>query len=48
MEMLKKISPRPYLLPGGRWIMAQSWQDLLFVHWRLPTVELRAQIPSSL
>ena len=48
MEILKEIAHRPWPLPRGRWIMAQSWHDLLFAHWRMPVEVLRSKIPSKL
>lgn len=28
--------------------MAQTWQDLLFAHWRVPTDQLRRVVPAEL
>jgi uncharacterized protein len=39
---------RPWPLPDGPWIMAQTWEDLLFAHWRAPAEELRALLPDGL
>lgn len=30
------------------WVMAQSWHDLLFAHWRLPASALAARLPAPL
>jgi uncharacterized protein len=38
---LTELSHRPWPLPSGPWIMAQSWHDLLFAHWRIDAAELR-------
>ncbi|MBI3404451.1 MAG: DUF2071 domain-containing protein [Acidobacteria bacterium] len=35
-------------MPCGPWVMAQSWHDLLFAHWRIDATALRALIPASL
>jgi uncharacterized protein len=35
-------------LPKGPWIMAQSWHDLLFAHWRIDAALLRPHIPAGL
>lgn len=34
--------------PSGRAIGRQSWRDLLFVHWRVPAVEIQPLIPKCL
>lgn len=39
---------RPWPLPRGPWVMAQSWHDLLFAHWRVPAGELRPLLPPAL
>src|SRR5208282_2945633 len=45
---LKQVAHRPWPLPAGGWIMAQSWHDLLFAHWPLPAAILRSHIPARL
>jgi uncharacterized protein YqjF (DUF2071 family) len=45
---LTEIAHRPWPLPAGPWVMAQSWHDLLFVHWPLPAPLLRPHIPACL
>lgn len=42
------ISHRPWQLPSTRWVMAMSWQDLVFMHWPLPSEQLRPLIPPAL
>lgn len=39
---------RPWPLPSGSWIMAQSWHDLLFAHWPIEPAQLRSLIPQKL
>lgn len=39
---------RPWPLPRGPWIMFQSWQQLLFMHWRVPAAVLRPHVPQQL
>jgi uncharacterized protein YqjF (DUF2071 family) len=39
---------RPWPLPGGSWIMAQSWEDLLFAHWRVDAEAVRRLVPAEL
>jgi uncharacterized protein YqjF (DUF2071 family) len=38
---------RPWPLPGGSWIMGQSWDDLLFAHWRVDAAALRPLVPDE-
>ena len=45
---LSETGHRPWPLPGGSWIMAQSWEDLLFAHWRADADALRKLIPPTL
>jgi uncharacterized protein len=45
---LAQIGQRPWPLPSGAWVMAQSWHDLLFAHWPLPPAMLRAHVPARL
>jgi uncharacterized protein YqjF (DUF2071 family) len=45
---LQQIAHRPWPLPAGPWIMAQTWHDLLFAHWPLPEAVLRPNIPARL
>lgn len=42
------VAHRPWPLPQGPWVMAQSWQDLLFAHWPVDAAALRARIPAQL
>jgi uncharacterized protein len=39
---------RPWPLPARPWIMAQTWNTLLFAHWPVPSQTLRPLVPSSL
>jgi uncharacterized protein YqjF (DUF2071 family) len=45
---LSDVSHRPWPLPGGSWLMGQTWADLLFAHWRVPEEELRQVVPAEL
>lgn len=45
---LEQTAHRPWRLPEGRWVMAQTWHDLLFAHWPVPVAKLREQIPPRL
>lgn len=48
VEIVRQSSHRPWPLPDGRWIMAQTWHDLLFAHWPVPADDLRPLIPAQL
>jgi uncharacterized protein len=39
---------RPWRLPDGPWLMAQTWCDLLFAHWPVPMDVLRPLVPEPL
>jgi uncharacterized protein YqjF (DUF2071 family) len=45
---LQAVGHRPWPLPPGPWVMAQSWHDLLFAHWPVDAAKLRARIPDRL
>ncbi|HUQ23058.1 MAG TPA: DUF2071 domain-containing protein [Gaiellaceae bacterium] len=45
---LQEVGHRPWPLPDGRWVQAQTWEDLLFAHWALPTGALAARLPAGL
>jgi uncharacterized protein len=42
------LAHRPWPLPPGRWSQAQTWENLLFAHWRVDERELRRLVPASL
>jgi uncharacterized protein len=39
---------RPWPLPRGSWVMGQSWEDLLFAHWRVDSDAVRKLVPAGL
>ncbi|MBD0347710.1 MAG: DUF2071 domain-containing protein [Thermoleophilia bacterium] len=45
---LSVVAHRPWPVPPGRWLMGQTWRDLLFAHWRVPETALRALVPDVL
>jgi uncharacterized protein len=45
---LEAVEHRPWPLPQSPWLMAQTWEDLLFAHWRVPADEVRALLPAGL
>jgi uncharacterized protein len=42
------VEHRPWPLPARSWIQGQTWDDLLFAHWRVPGEALRAHVPEEL
>jgi uncharacterized protein YqjF (DUF2071 family) len=47
-ESLRQTDHRPWPLPDRPWLMGQTWEDLLFAHWRVPADELRRLLPRAL
>lgn len=45
---LRHTEHRPWQVPREPWMVAQTWSNLLFAHWRVPVDELRRQIPEPL
>jgi uncharacterized protein YqjF (DUF2071 family) len=43
-----RTSHKPRPLPAGRWLMRQRWNDLLFVHWRVPASSIAPLLPEGL
>jgi uncharacterized protein YqjF (DUF2071 family) len=46
--ILEKTEHRPYPLPRSPWLMRQTWEHLLFAHWRVDVKSLRAVVPAEL
>lgn len=46
--ILDELAHRPWPLPGGPWIMTQTWNDLLFAHWPVDTRALAQKIPQGI
>jgi uncharacterized protein YqjF (DUF2071 family) len=47
-DILRQVDHRPWPLPTGPWVMAQSWHDLLFAHWPIGVDVMRALVPPQL
>lgn len=47
-NITQTVDHRPWPLPSGPWLMAQSWHDLLFAHWPIPAETMRALVPPQL
>jgi uncharacterized protein len=46
---LSETAHRPWPLPdSGRWLMGQTWNDLLFAHWPVPVEAVRRHVPAEL
>jgi uncharacterized protein YqjF (DUF2071 family) len=45
---LGETAHRPWPPPERSWILGQTWDDLLFAHWRVPEEQLRAHVPEEL
>lgn len=47
-DALRMTEHRPWPLPSAPWIMFQRWEELLFIHRRVPATALRALVPLQL
>src|SRR5918998_2507341 len=47
-RVVAETAHRPWPLPDGPWLMAQTWGDLLFAHWPVPVEALRPLVPRPL
>jgi uncharacterized protein YqjF (DUF2071 family) len=45
---LETLGHRPWPVPARGWTMGQTWEDLLFAHWRVPVEQLRPHVPPGL
>jgi len=45
---LGETAHRPWPIPARPWRMGQTWEHLLFAHWRADAGELRRLVPDSL
>ncbi len=45
---LSKTKHRPWKLPTQNWSWRQSWNDLLFAHWKIPKEILEPLVPKPL
>jgi uncharacterized protein YqjF (DUF2071 family) len=42
------VRHRPWPVPKGPWVMGQTWNDLLFAHWRVEPGLLRRHMPPQI
>jgi uncharacterized protein YqjF (DUF2071 family) len=47
-ELLDQTGHRDFPLPNRHWAFYQEWQDVLFLHWKIPYRMLRELVPDSL
>ena len=45
---LDHVEHRPFLLPGSRWTLGQTWEQVLWAHWPVPVPALRASVSDEL
>jgi uncharacterized protein len=45
---LEHLGHRPWPPPARGWVLGQTWEELLFAHWRVPVGALRAHVPPEL
>jgi uncharacterized protein YqjF (DUF2071 family) len=46
--VVEQAGHRPWPLPDQEWMQAQTWERLLFAHWRVPEETLRRHVPTAL
>ncbi|MCZ6794372.1 MAG: DUF2071 domain-containing protein [Planctomycetota bacterium] len=46
--MFSRLSHRPWPLPSSPWVLAMTWNDLLFAHWPVAVDDVRRSIPPGL
>jgi hypothetical protein len=46
VRVLDEVRHRPWALPERPWLIAQTWDDLLFAHWSLPVEAIRPAVPA--
>lgn len=47
-ELLQRMAHRPWSVPRRPWVMAQTWEYLLFMHWVVPAELLQNHLPNGL
>lgn len=45
--ILAETAHRPWPMPSSPWVMTQTWNDLLFAHWRVDRPALRTLVPAA-
>jgi uncharacterized protein YqjF (DUF2071 family) len=44
-SIVDSTAHRPWPMPSAPWLMTQSWNDLLFAHWRVDASQMRRAVP---
>jgi uncharacterized protein YqjF (DUF2071 family) len=44
--ILAEVAHRPWPMPERRWVMTQTWHDLLFAHWPIDPAAVRSLVPA--
>jgi uncharacterized protein YqjF (DUF2071 family) len=47
-QSLEALGHRPWPPPTRGWTMGQTWEELLFAHWRVPVDAVRPHVPAEL
>jgi hypothetical protein len=45
--IVESTAHRPWPMPSAPWLMTQSWNSLLFAHWRVDAAEMRRAVPNT-
>jgi Uncharacterized conserved protein (COG2071) len=46
-SIVESTAHRPWPKPSAPWLMTQSWNSLLFAHWRVDVAEMRRAVPDA-
>ena len=46
-SIVESTAHRPCPMPSTPWLMTQSWNSLLFAHWRVDAAEMRRAVPDA-
>ncbi len=44
-SIVESTAHRPWTMPRAPWLMTQSWNSLLFAHWRVDASQMRRAVP---
>jgi hypothetical protein len=46
-SIVESTAHRPWPMPDAPWLMTQSWNSLLFAHWRVEASQMRDAVPGA-
>ena len=46
-SIVESTAHRPWPMPRAPWLMTQSWNGLLFAHWRVDALQMRRAVPDA-